>query len=1470
MLRLALLATAINALPLVKLGGINNTASVTQSLLHEHSDNTVSALSIADPTVNANMRNRNYLAAELKLRASQLDAAGLLGYDFFGQSESKETVSEKLEDEPDAKCAEKCEELSACVAWVRDGTECKLIRNEVTGWMPTDAKKVAGAPTRSAGFQDNCAISGKHVSTVTVSATRDDSTSEGEYQLALDKQCTKVCEESILCEFWVRSSSSTTCNLKRKPYLYSSSSGSRCGAPDTRVCDGAKFYDDEGFTGRMSTKRSSATATIEYRNNAEYSVLTWYTKSFEIPAGCLVSAVTSVSNGGPIRKERFFLVGAPQITKQGGTASLSDLTYKRHTGHTQGLYAMPPINKDYMNGDMLSSSVPYDYEGGLITMDNIPNLHGQKYRAFYVFGGSILRTYGATEYRGTDRQPIGISKLSGMQFPAWGLDPKSAVTWSHSGIGSGNGHSGECMTATDDNKVILSRCINGFTNQMWWKDYHPGLEGRFLIKFMVLEQEGKIRNPMCMYAKNEGNMEGVTGFYYIMKSSDVGDRRRLLGWGPCDPTNLDHQWEAEQHDELDSEAGNVQHIVSAATLRTINPVMAPTPIFGLGIPVGVTHGSEERLSLVFGCGSDNDFQSTGLCLENDRGQHFDANWAKSIWPKMSNDEINSVKVISRNSPEASFTAGSWDLAGSVHKIDADPTWPVVAYGTTIEKSQSSEDTLMIGSATEHETSIGVYAEASGGGAEAAASGSTSRSQAIEKETASTKAKEAAQSMSEERTCPLQCTIPGYVDGPANTGAFIGATNGVGYGVDNSAVSGDASLGGRAGCQTGLDDALLYIWRWRETVQTEGDSEATVSTCHVQCTCTPEPPKCKLGHCNGPFCEGPCLPLSGAATTATSKASKVAAEASQNATVRGATVTATRLGESNVYEDNVAAPLGQCKRLYVGGSNDLNTKSGTFMSFTANSRHGTLSAGSGYQCAAAYDKNNWKSQCTWASADKICTYSETFAVTVNGDAVTVRRSDHATWGWGSDLAFDCCPGTGGSSSGGSGTSSGTSSGRPQSTEVLKKQCNFGTHSSDISTAYDANGCDAHCNSDTVSITIGNTVHRPSSMGSFIRASGAIARATIPMGCAVRVYLANEEYTDYLHDFTSACTLQASGVAFFGYDPSHDNRVLVMDQHAEKAGDMQNACRGQLMEPGAHKKVDMSASSYSMKVLGGAKATMFTKGNFLGDQRDLGRGLHMAFMKGPFSMQVHGHGTVRAVSLQASWQLAGTVDRDNSAPEWPTIEMGVSFDSERSHEEEEEMSESVAWGIEAEISVGFSIEVPVVEIETSGGRTMSHSSSWQSSQGTARATASAIGNSRETTLECALTCPVPAHNQAAKGQGEMLFVEDGVGRDCPDAQKGNQLYIWRWHSKATLPSPGEAGTDTMNIATCHTQCTCTPSPPRCDFTQCADAFCTYCKGEPKPSMTGTNAGQHYPKDQVTGSYVANSAPGGGRSSVPGSLP
>jgi hypothetical protein len=56
--------------------------------------------------------------------------------------------------------------------------------------------------------------------------------------------------------------------------------------------------------------------------------------------------------------------------------------------------------------------------------------------------------------------------------------------------------------------------------------------------------------------------------------------------------------------------------------------------------------------------------------------------------------------------------------------------------------------------------------------------------------------------------------------------------------------------------------------------------------------------------------------------------------------------------------------------------------------------------SSYSCPALVDNSNWLSTVT---------YGDTFEITMNGDSVTVTRTDGGGSGWCMNLSFKCCKG-----------------------------------------------------------------------------------------------------------------------------------------------------------------------------------------------------------------------------------------------------------------------------------------------------------------------------------------------------------------------------------------------------------------------------------------------------------------------------
>lgn len=85
----------------------------------------------------------------------------------------------------------------------------------------------------------------------------------------------------------------------------------------------------------------------------------------------------------------------------------------------------------------------------------------------------------------------------------------------------------------------MQPCVAGSSTQRWWKDYHSGANGNFLLKFLFYDDALKISQPKCAFARDVGP-HGSNGRYFAKEGSDH-DQRRLVGWGDCDPENYNHR-----------------------------------------------------------------------------------------------------------------------------------------------------------------------------------------------------------------------------------------------------------------------------------------------------------------------------------------------------------------------------------------------------------------------------------------------------------------------------------------------------------------------------------------------------------------------------------------------------------------------------------------------------------------------------------------------------------------------------------------------------------------------------------------------------------------------------------------------------------------------------------------------------------------------------------------------------------------
>ena len=170
-------------------------------------------------------------------------------------------------------------------------------------------------------------------------------------------------------------------------------------------------------------------------------------------------------------------------------------------------------------------------------------------------------------------------------------------------------------------------------------------------------------------------------------------------------------------------------------------------------------------------------------------------------------------------------------------------------------------------------------------------------------------------------------------------------------------------------------------------------------------------------------------------------------------------------------------------------------------------------------------------------------------------------------------------------------------------------------------------------------------------------------------------------------------------------------------------------------------------------------------------------------------------------------------------WPTLAFGYSTTEDESTEKtsgfEESFTESIEVGFEHTSKAGFG---------TSTSSTVSGSIGFEATQTQSKTVANAVAASvtQSSDLTCTLACTVPG-GEATAGQGNSL----PIGSICPDGYDDDpNIYIWFW--EMSMFRPWDEG-QSVNIATCFTQCTCSSAPPSCMLTECADEFCTICKDE-----------------------------------------
>jgi len=1403
------------------------------------------------PTADLSSGDYSFLLVFSTLSPTGLPASSFDGDEIATETLSAEAAKKMSSGRLDEYCNSRCLINTHCTYWNRmpdadtGGEKCVLMRNP-TGMYRSYGTRIAGAPTSgkcigAVGYD----IRGEEVKTVTL--TSEDILRER------DAECCAQCKDSIMCEFWVRDGDQ--CHLRRRPTgVQVPSATMRFGQPDTRICDSARLSQAKGYAA------SGATLDSHYslRTTSATAI-----QSMKIPKGCVVTANVKTSHSPNEPQVKTFLFSAPLFNwfdhTNNGQAygedklDITDISYGVYDENTQGMYLIDrgvAPNGDSLITDeiMHTAHGTYNFWGGSLVTGSSPDFDPTAYSSFYVFGGSMLREYSGKNYTGTVESPVGSSKTAGMHFPQLGHDSMTAMQIKQASDTS------NCLTASGDGVVSKAKCsaLTAYDlSQLWWKDYVEGAQ--FQLKFLHADPDTHSISTRCLSAKDEGNKlvgDRFWGMYFSFKDEDGHEAQvnRKLWWTTCDAANKNQRFEI-MHDYAPlmgvGEAGT--GVTSPGNYDMIRSVVFAQG----GKSFNINMNCQDQVDAEDGDAGDMK-GTNGVCLAEAEVTGNSAHPGNK--PVLAVNPVQSYKLINFRAPEAAFIRGSWILGGSVQKIDADPQFASVSFGISSGNAQSEEDEQVYTQvASQEDTTEPFFIN------DAVVKFETSQATTIGSESEATYSveKEAARERmkSMEATCPLTCNVPTYVDAPVGAGSYIGATNGVGSGCPVS--------------DPHVHDALMYIWRWQEKIEsTDLALSGVVTTCHTQCTCTSEPPRCPFGSCSDTYCLGPCVdnPRQDVTTTVVDGDSEAVAPLPSVCDVSDA------IGATN--EDGSADPTyNPACNSYCTGEVKMSTMTGQWSTGTSDYRlrehtvspsdYGkieryqipgggkvsiTLPAGCAmrmYRLASTYEVSG--THLIRSGPYDYDDYLQDFQMDISYGS----KCNPAAWLFGREIQIHNkpndrwlrCTGSGADFSGSSRSSSNTVwlVGNAGDGKISLYEETRGKYlkASGTTMTVESEFCGDQCSFDLDMVEQTNNFGDADLANYYIMSKPSFQSKDRAMQCTPDGGGAFVE--DALLQWETMSIRVKAGspnprggyeaFTVYGYDPSKASKVLVHDQFAELAGGNQNVCRGKLYGAGYHNSIKLSgATSHSVYVQPAGAALAFSYENFLGLPTNLrpGRHAHVAGTE-PFSLQVAGRG-ITTLQISTRWEMMTSFDREDSTPEFPEVEYGVEFNQEVSHAKAEEEMTSVANTVESHLTLGISVETSVLGVEAvdiDTGVNWDGVQSFESSQATSRAIANTFSSTRTFSTSCPLACPIPGHNQDPVGNGPVLYVEDGIGSTCPQDQHGGRVFVWRWTAFASEQAAGEEGDKGMEVETCHLQCTCTPEPPACDFAMCADQWCTTCK-------------------------------------------